>query len=232
MRENTVVAELAKSFDPAVNTESLGDFRYKTPTLILRSMFGYLSRQWLWLLFCMVNLLGCQPPTPIVSDSKTSSGPNGAAQASTLIVDPTLSETQSGVITGAPAVRPLIVISISPESRVKAAAQNVSRELVQQKWSEFPIVIDNAAGITAPLQVASQQTLVGHDDAARERWLQLELLPAGPLSGQPQEQRTLRIWSRDAGLRSAILQFDAGQGTQDLGFRSDVLLTFNVRPLE
>jgi hypothetical protein len=36
------------------------------------------------------------------------------------------------------------------------------------------------------------------------------------------------IYSRDAGQREAVLVFDAGQGTQDLGFRSSVAILFNI----
>jgi hypothetical protein len=36
------------------------------------------------------------------------------------------------------------------------------------------------------------------------------------------------IYSRDAGQREAVLTFDAGQGTQDLGFRSSVPILFNI----
>jgi len=58
--------------------------------------------------------------------------------------------------------------------------------------------------------------------------VQLEIKPSGALTGLRHEIRTLRLRSRDAGIRTAILNFNAGQGTQDLGFRSDVLVTFKV----
>ena len=120
---------------------------------------------------------------------------------------------------------PLIRVSISPEARVKAAAGGAARELRQGEWVEFSVEIENAAGITAPLVVESGQTLT---QPGPGRWLRAELDPAGPLTGQAVEKRSLRLWSRDAGVRSAVLNFNAGQGTQDLGFRSDVLLSFKV----
>jgi hypothetical protein len=40
----------------------------------------------------------------------------------------------------------------------------------------------------------------------------------------------LRLRSSEAGKREATLQFDVGQGTQDLGFRAEVPILFTVRP--
>ena len=123
---------------------------------------------------------------------------------------------------------PLVTVSISPESRVKAVAEEGPRRLQQGDWRDFGIVIDNAAGITAPLVIECQQAMTTAADDSRDHWLQLALHPTGPLTGQPLESRTLRLWSRDSGVRSAVFSFNAGQGTQDLGFRSDVTLTFRA----
>lgn len=65
-------------------------------------------------------------------------------------------------------------------------------------------------------------------DTERSRWMRLDWDAEKPLSGALNETRRLRIWSRDQGVRSVVLNFNAGQGTQDLGFRSDVLLSFRV----
>ena len=122
----------------------------------------------------------------------------------------------------------LVTITISPEARVKAAAEDCARTLQQGEWREFTIAIENTAGITAPLVVECPQAMTGPTDNSRDRWLQITLRPAGPLTGKPQETRTLRLRSRDAGVRVAVLNFNAGQGTQDLGFRSDVMLSFKI----
>lgn len=125
---------------------------------------------------------------------------------------------------------PLIAVTISPEARVKAEAGEAPRLLSQGQWREFSIEIKNTAGITAPLRVESEQIMAHLQDTQREHWLRLELIPADPLNGQSVETRTLRLWSRDVGTRVAVLNFNAGQGTQDLGFRSDVLLSFKISP--
>lgn len=122
----------------------------------------------------------------------------------------------------------LIKVAISPEARVKATSTTGQRDLRQGEWSEFTIAIDNVSGITAPLVVESEQLLIAEDDTARDRWLRLEIEPSGPLSGAQTETRILRLLSRDSGIRTAVLNINAGQGTQDLGFRSDVILSFRV----
>ncbi len=126
----------------------------------------------------------------------------------------------------------LIKVAISPEARVKATAIAGERDLRQGEWSEFTIVIDNAAGITAPLVVESEQLMTSEHDTARDRWLRLEMEPSGPLSGATTETRILRLLSRDLGIRTAVLNINAGQGTQDLGFRSDVILSFRMTSSE
>ena len=122
----------------------------------------------------------------------------------------------------------LIKVSISPEARVKATAMEGRRDLRQGAWSEFTITIDNAAGITAPLVVESEQLMTSDDDTTRDHWLSLSLEPSGPLTGAPTETRILRLRSRDPGIRTAVLNINAGQGTQDLGFRSDVIISFQI----
>ena len=50
------------------------------------------------------------------------------------------------------------------------------------------------------------------------------------LSGLGLEYRIIQIYSRDAGKREAKISFNVGQGTQDLGFRSDVDILFTAEP--
>ncbi len=162
--------------------------------------------------------LGCAPPgssaTVVTSDASSDSNTASSNAASNLIEQDKLPI--------------LITVTISPESRVKAAAEEIPMELVQDVWKDYSIEIENAAGITAPLVIESEQFLTDAADLSRDRWLQIELQPDRPLSGMQTELRTVRIKSRDSGVRTAILNFNAGQGTQDLGFRSDVLVTFKV----
>ena len=49
------------------------------------------------------------------------------------------------------------------------------------------------------------------------------------LSGRRLEYLVLELQAGEAGKREATLKFDAGQGTQDLGFRAEVPILFRVR---
>lgn len=123
----------------------------------------------------------------------------------------------------------LIAVSISPEARVKASPESAVRVLRQGEWTEFTVTIENMAGITSPLEIDSEQLMQDESETSRARWMRIEWDGEKPLSGALNETRRLRIWSRDHGVRSAVLNFNAGQGTQDLGFRSDVMLSFRVQ---
>jgi hypothetical protein len=132
----------------------------------------------------------------------------------------------------------LVAVDINPESRVKVAAGPAERQLVESGWRTFLVKVHNSAGVTAPLKAASPQAQPLHNSPAEQvndRWLDLSLftdrpLPGPKLTGLELEYRILQLYSRDAGKRSAKLSFDVGQGTQDLGFRSDVEILFTASP--
>ena len=50
------------------------------------------------------------------------------------------------------------------------------------------------------------------------------------LSGLKVEYAIALIYSSEAGKREATLAFDVGQGTQDLGFRGEVPVLFDIKP--
>ncbi len=66
----------------------------------------------------------------------------------------------------------------------------------------------------------------------RGRWLDMMMFNRQPLqptlSGLALEYRIIQLYSRDAGKREAVISFNVGQGTQDLGFRSEVALLFDA----
>ncbi|HZE99031.1 MAG TPA: CehA/McbA family metallohydrolase, partial [Planctomycetota bacterium] len=66
------------------------------------------------------------------------------------------------------------------------------------------------------------------------RFLQVELLQTPPLtpnlSGLKVEYLLGLVYSSEAGKREATLAFDVGQGTQDLGFRAETPVLFEVKP--
>ncbi|MEZ6138624.1 MAG: CehA/McbA family metallohydrolase [Pirellulaceae bacterium] len=142
----------------------------------------------------------------------------------------------------------LLVVSINPESRVKVAMGATRPQLDQLGWTNFLVKVVNEAGVTAPLEITSEQAQpmvkrssssakpeikITPADAAR-RWLDIALVTSQPmtktLSGLPAEYRIVQLYSRDAGQREATLAMHVGQGTQDLGFRSEVPILFDCRP--
>ncbi len=151
----------------------------------------------------------------------------------------------------------LVEVEITPEMRVKAMRGPAAARLVEQGWRTFLVKVHNEAGATGELRVVSPQAQSVHDSPWKrttsdryfsehrgsalpdngsfpERWLDLESLDKQPLaktlSGFALEYRILSLYSRDPGQREARLEFDAGQGTQDLGFRSQVDILFDCAP--
>ena len=128
-------------------------------------------------------------------------------------------------------------IEINPESRVKAREGAAAPELVEQGWRSFLIKVQNQAGITPVLAVASPNAgmLAGSPEGmVARRFLDVQMYDKQPmrerLSGLELEYRILQIYSKEHGKREARLSFNVGQGTQDLGFRSDIDFLFLTKP--
>jgi hypothetical protein len=142
----------------------------------------------------------------------------------------------------------LAVVEVNPESRVKVQPGPAKPELVEAGARIFLVKVINKAGVTARLEVQSPNALPPYaqsDNSAepaktisssdvRDRWMDVELYEKNPmserLSGLPLEYRILEIYSRDQGSLSAKLSFNVGQGTQDIGFRNEMVVLFNARP--
>ncbi|MFN3189944.1 MAG: CehA/McbA family metallohydrolase [Aureliella sp.] len=142
----------------------------------------------------------------------------------------------------------LAKITINPESRVKVSREQASAQLDQRGWTNFLVKVVNEAGVTGPLSCLSDQAqpmFVRSDSSpkpnlkitpadAKRRWLDIRMLNSQPmlpkLSGLRVEYRILQLYSRDRGAREATLSMHVGQGTQDLGFRSDLPILFQCRP--
>ncbi len=151
-------------------------------------------------------------------------------------------------IQSALASRVLAGVHINPESRVKVARGDAPAELIEQGWSLFLVRVHNEGGVTAQLRASSPNAKplykrsTGSPDPELEiqpkdvpdRWLDIDLFDKRPinprLSGLELEYRILQLYSRDRGKREAILAFDVGQGTQDLGFRNQLPILFDCRP--
>ena len=67
-----------------------------------------------------------------------------------------------------------------------------------------------------------------------DRFLAVQMFTAAPmrqnLSGLEVEYAIGLIYSSESGRREATIGFDVGQGTQDLMFRAETSILFDVRP--
>jgi hypothetical protein len=149
----------------------------------------------------------------------------------------------------------LVAVHINPEMRVKVAVGAAPPVLSEQGWRTFLVKVHNEAGATAPLRVLSPNAQSIHNSpnsktssdrllgekgrreaglAASDLWLDIEMFDKQPLksalSGLLLEYQIVSLYSRDAGHREAKLAFDVGQGTQDLGFRSETDILFQCQP--
>ena len=148
----------------------------------------------------------------------------------------------------------LFHVSVNPELRVSVARGDGDTLLQQAGYTPILVKIMNDASVTRRLQILSPQAgpvyggvargslirqaqpeLNENENTNRERrFLDVELFDKSPmtdrLSGHSVEYMLALIYSSEAGQREATIIFDLGQGTQDLGFRSELPVLFTVRP--
>ncbi|HEX7900092.1 MAG TPA: CehA/McbA family metallohydrolase [Planctomycetota bacterium] len=136
--------------------------------------------------------------------------------------------------------RVLLVVGINPESRVKVARGPAEAVLQQSGWTPVLVKIVNDSPVKSALAVSSPQSgpvMSGgfqNPKGGPGRFLQVEMHKAPPmtsgLSGLKVEYAIALVYSTEAGKREATIGFDVGQGTQDLGFRAETPVLFDVRP--
>ncbi len=149
----------------------------------------------------------------------------------------------------------LFVVQINPESRVKVQRGPASAVLQQGGYTAALVKVVNLSSVTTELRITSPQAgqvYAGMSRLSAERMQRQSrketevkegdpgrfldvTMYAGPpmtpqLSGLDVEYALALIYSRDAGRREATIGFDVGQGNQDLGFRGEVPVLFDVQP--
>jgi hypothetical protein len=135
----------------------------------------------------------------------------------------------------------LLVVTLNPESRVKAARGPATATLQQSGFVPVLVKVVNDSTVTKALHISSPQSGpvysgggAGNAKGDPDRFLQAEMFTAAPLtanlSGFKVEYALALLYSSEAGKREATLGFDVGQGSQDLGFRAEVPILFDVRP--
>jgi hypothetical protein len=151
--------------------------------------------------------------------------------------------------------RVLLAVHINPEARVKVARGPAPAVLQQAGYTPVLVKIVNESGGTGRLRIGSpqagpvyagmsklsgdrmqQQHLRENENTGRrtDRFLGVEMFTASPmtpnLSGLEVEYAVALVYSAESGRREATITFDVGEGTQDLGFRAEVPVLFNVKP--
>ena len=127
-------------------------------------------------------------------------------------------------------------VEINPESRVKVQQGPAKLELVEQGWRAFLIKVqqpgwrNGGPGGGQPQRRAAAEHAgerLGVRDGSICRCSNKQPMKAH-LSGLELEYRVLQIYAKEAGKREGKLIFDVGQGSQDLGFRSEVDILFTI----
>ncbi len=148
----------------------------------------------------------------------------------------------------------LCAVSINPELRVKVQRGPHGATLQQSGYTPVLVKVLNEATVTRRLKISSPQAgpvyagaaqailkrqaqteLQDNENVHREhRFLDVEMFDKSPmtseLSGLEVEYVLAMIYCHEAGQREATLVFDIGEGTQDLGFRSEVPVLFTAKP--
>lgn len=136
------------------------------------------------------------------------------------------------------ALKPLVWlrVSVNPESRVKINAVRDKVRLRQHQARRFLVLVENTAGITAPLNLTAIDLATHPPEEAG--WCEIAIVESRFtsrfFSGAGSEYKVMQITPGVAGLRELRITGDAGQGTQDLGFRAtaDVMLEIDLQALE
>ena len=129
-------------------------------------------------------------------------------------------------------------IEINPESRVKAVAGPAEPRLVEQGLAVVPHQGTQRRRRHCRTEGAKATTRCRWPTRAKgalaDRWFDLNMYTSLPvsrtLSGLELEYRIIQLYSRDEGKRSAKISFNAGSGTQDIGFRGELTLLFTAAP--
>jgi hypothetical protein len=149
----------------------------------------------------------------------------------------------------------LLAVAINPESRVKVLRGPAQATLQQGGYTPVLVKVINESTGTQRLRIASpqagpvyagvadlsmkrqQQTQLGENQNTtgdKDRFLAVEMFAAPPLSdklsGLGVEYMIALIYANEAGKREATIGFDIEQGNQDLGFRGEAPVLFDVRP--
>jgi hypothetical protein len=151
--------------------------------------------------------------------------------------------------------RVLLLVHINPEARVRVSRGPAAAVLQEAGYTPVIVKVVNESAGTQRLQIGSPQSgpvyagmskLAGdrmqqqhlrqneNTGGRTDRFLELEMFAAAPmsanLSGLGLEYAVALIYSSESGSREATIAFNVGQGTEDLGFRAEAPVLFDVKP--
>lgn len=149
----------------------------------------------------------------------------------------------------------LLQVSLNPEVRVKVTRGPAKANTQQHGFTPHLVKVVNHSTVTRQLRVFSPQSgpvysgpalgilkrqaqteLKENENiaGATDRFLQVEMFQSPPmtanLSGLEVEYAILLVYSSESGRREATIAFDVGAGTQDIGFRGEAPVLFDVQP--
>lgn len=144
----------------------------------------------------------------------------------------------------------IAMVHINPEMRVKIANGPAQPQLVTGGWRSFLVKVHNESGTQAALNVQSpnmEPTLHRSSGQPRPlpeneispgevamRFLEGQMYRRQPmnetLSGLELEYQVVQFYTTAEGQREARISFNAGAGTEDLGFRNAVNVLFDCEP--
>jgi hypothetical protein len=133
----------------------------------------------------------------------------------------------------------LLLVTLNPESRVKTARGPASAVLQQGGFVPHLIKVVNDSTVKKSLRIQSPQAgpifsggFAGNVKAEPDRFLQVEMFTSPPmtaqLSGLKVEYAIALFYSTEAGKREATIGMDVGQGSQDIGFRGEAPILFDI----
>ena len=148
----------------------------------------------------------------------------------------------------------LFVVSLNPEVRVKVSRGPARANLQQSGFTPHIVKVINNSTVTRQLNIDSPQAgpvyaraaigilerqaqteLLRNENVtgATDRFLELEMYRSQPmtaqLSGLEVEYAIALIYCSESGKREATISFNVGDGTQDIGFRGQVPVLFDVK---
>lgn len=123
----------------------------------------------------------------------------------------------------------LLELRINPEGRVKIARGPGQAELKIGKAVPFLVKVVNGSGGQQRLKPILK--CPGTDKSPVEaKWREGEPGLGQDLNGWLVEYRLLMLKGTEAGLFEVVIAVEAGQGTQDLGFRGEAPVLLRIRP--